>query len=75
MNINEIVQYQLNAAIAGLTRARDRIAGMKPDDTHEIGRQIESAAFYLEDIQYNWHSWCAAMLLSRTLTTPDRETS
>ncbi|HUW51098.1 MAG TPA: hypothetical protein VMV75_08810 [Sulfuricella sp.] len=54
MNINEIIQSQLNAAIAGLTRARDKIAGMKPDDTHEIGQQIESAAFYLEDIQYNW---------------------
>lgn len=73
MNINEIVQYQLNAAIAGLTRARDRIAGMKPDDTHEIGRQIESAAFYLEDIQYNWSSLVRNHAAQRTLTTPHRE--
>lgn len=54
MNIDEIVHYQLNAAIVGLTRARDSIMDMKPDDTHEIGRQLESVAFYLEDIQYNW---------------------
>lgn len=56
MNIHEIIHTQLEAAIAGLSRARDSIAGMKPDETREIGRQIESAAFYLEDIQYNWAS-------------------
>jgi hypothetical protein len=56
MNIHEIIHIQLEAAIAGLSRARDSIAGMKPDETREVGRQIESAAFYLEDIQYNWAS-------------------
>ena len=54
MNINEIIYTQLEAAIAGLSCARDSIASMKPGQTQEIGRQIESAAFYLEDIQYNW---------------------
>jgi hypothetical protein len=54
MNIQETIYSQLGAAIAGLSRARDRIAGMKPDETQEIGRQIGTAAFYLEDIQYNW---------------------
>lgn len=73
MNIHEIVQSQLNAAIIGLTRARDKIAGMKPDDTHEIGQQIESAAFYLEDIQYNWSSLVRSYAIQRPLTTPNRE--
>lgn len=54
MNIHEIIHTQLEAAIAGLSRARDSIAGMKPDEVQEIGRQIVAAAFYLEDIQYNW---------------------
>lgn len=54
MNIHEIIHTQLEAAIAGLSRARDSIAGMKPDEAQEIGRQIVAAAFYLEDIQYNW---------------------
>jgi hypothetical protein len=54
MNIQEIIHTQLEAAIAGLSRARDSIAGMKSGETQEIGRQIKSAAFYLEDIQYNW---------------------
>lgn len=56
MNLHEIIHTQLEATIAGLSRARDSIAGMKPDETREIARQIESAAFYLEDIQYNWNS-------------------
>ncbi|MDO9065328.1 MAG: hypothetical protein Q7U25_08970 [Sulfuricella sp.] len=54
MNIHEIIHTQLEAAIAGLSRARDSIPGMKPGETQEIGRQIGTAAFYLEDIQYNW---------------------
>ncbi len=56
MNFHETIQCQLDAAIDGLSRARDGIANMKPDETQEIGRQIESAAFYLADIQYNWTS-------------------
>jgi hypothetical protein len=54
MNIQEIIHTQLEAAIAGLSCARDSIASMKPDEAQEIGTQIKSAAFYLEDIQYNW---------------------
>ncbi|GAO36159.1 hypothetical protein SCT_1560 [Sulfuricella sp. T08] len=57
MNINEIIHSQLEAAITGLSRARDGLVGMKPGETREVGRQIESAVFYLEDIQYNWASW------------------
>lgn len=54
MNIQEIIHNQLEAAIAGLSRARDRIADMKPGESQEIGRQIGTASLYLEDIQYNW---------------------
>lgn len=56
MNTHEIIHGQLDAAIASLSLARDSIAGMRPGETREIGRQIESAAFYLADIQYNWAS-------------------
>ena len=56
MKINEIIHSQLEAAIAGLCHARDSIVHMKPDETQEIGRKIKSAAFYLEDIQYNWNT-------------------
>jgi hypothetical protein len=73
MNIDEVVQHQIDAAIAGLTRARDKIAGMKPDDTHEIGRQIDSAASYLEDIQYNWSSLVRSHAAQRTPSSTNRE--
>lgn len=75
MNIDEIVHYQLNAAIAGLTRARDSIADMKPDDTHEIGRQLESVAFYLEDIQYNWYSLVQSHASQCRLSNSNKEVS
>ncbi len=73
MNINEIIHTQLEAAIAGLSRARDSIAGMKPDETREIGRQIESAAFYLEDIQYNWASLERSRAARPAFTKPTSE--
>jgi len=73
MNIHEIIHTQLEAAIAGLSRARDSIAGMKPDETQQIGRQIESAAFYLEDIQYNWASLERSRAARPTLTKPTSE--
>lgn len=73
MNIHEIIHTQLEAAIAGLSRARDSIANMKPDETQEIGRQIESAAFYLEDIQYNWASLECSRAARPILTKPTSE--
>ena len=73
MNLHEIIHTQLEAAIAGLSRARDRIAGMKPDETQEIGRQIESAAFYLEDIQYNWTSLERSRIAQPAFTKPTSE--
>ena len=73
MNINEIIHHQLEAAIGGLSSARDRIAAMKPDDAHEITRQIESAAFYLEDIQYNWSSLVQSYAAQRPRIKPNRE--
>lgn len=73
MNLNEIIHCQLEAAIAGLSRARDRIADMRRDETQEIGRQIELAAFYLEDIQYNWGSLECSRAARPALTKPTSE--
>ncbi|MBU1690183.1 MAG: hypothetical protein KJ958_08690 [Gammaproteobacteria bacterium] len=73
MNIHETIHNQLEAAIAGLSRARDGLASMKPDETQEIGRQIESAAFYLEDIQYNWASLERSCAARPAFTKPTSE--
>jgi len=73
MNINEIIHSQLEAAIAGLSRARDGLVGIKPGETQDIGRQIESAAFYLEDIQYNWASLERSRAARPAFTKPTSE--
>jgi hypothetical protein len=73
MNIHETILNQLEAAITGLSRARDSIANMKPDESQEISRQIESAAFYLEDIQYNWASLEQSHATRRVFTKPTSE--
>ncbi|BAN34772.1 hypothetical protein SCD_n00931 [Sulfuricella denitrificans skB26] len=75
MNIHETIHNQLVAAIAGLSRARDSLVSMKPDETQtqEIGRQIESAAFYLEDIQYNWASLERSRAVRPAFTKPTSE--
>lgn len=73
MNTQEIIQSQLNTVIASLTRARNKIADMEPDDAQEIFQQISLAAFYLEDIQYNWTSLVNNHAVQRPLTTQDRE--
>ncbi|OIP13110.1 MAG: hypothetical protein AUK53_06810 [Betaproteobacteria bacterium CG2_30_59_46] len=73
MNTHEIIHTQLEAAIASLSRARDRIANMEPDETREIGRQIESAAFYLEDIQYNWESLACSRTARHIFAKPTSE--
>ncbi|MDD5240108.1 MAG: hypothetical protein PHG47_00140 [Sulfuricella sp.] len=73
MNINQIIHNQLDATITNLIRARDKITCMEPDDTQEIGQQIESAAFYLEDIRYNWLSLLHSHVVRHPLTSPNRE--
>jgi hypothetical protein len=73
MNLHEIIHTQLEATIAGLSRARDSIACMKPDETQEIGRQIVAAAFYLEDIQYNWATLERSRAVRTAFTKPTSE--
>lgn len=73
MNIDQIIHHQLDVTITNLIRARDKITRMEPDDTHEIGRQIESAAFYLEDIRYNWLSLLRSHAVRQPPTSPNRE--
>lgn len=58
MNLSEIIENQIDAAIAGLLRTREGISGKTDtrEDLREIDRQLETAAFHLQDIQYNWLS-------------------
>lgn len=56
MKLNEIIEIQIDTAIAGLVRTRASITGQSDirADFHEIDRQLETVAFHLQDIQYNW---------------------
>lgn len=74
MTIDEVVRHQIDAAIAGLIRARDHIREMGPADAPEIGRQIDWAASYMEDIQYNWSSLVRSRA-QRLPINPNREVS
>ena len=58
MKLNEVIEIQIDTAIAGLVRTRAKIAGktVVREDLHEIDRQLETVAFHLQDIQYNWLS-------------------
>lgn len=58
MKLNEAIEIQIDTAIAGLVRARAKITGKADnrEDLHEIDRQLETVAFHLQDIQYNWLS-------------------
>jgi hypothetical protein len=58
MMLNEVIEIQIDTAIAGLVRTRAEIAGKTDirEDLHEIALRLETVAFQLHDIQYNWHS-------------------
>lgn len=59
MKLNEVIEIQIDTAIAGLMRTRAKIIGKKADsreDFHEIDQQLETVSFHLQDIQYNWLS-------------------
>jgi hypothetical protein len=75
MNIDKVLQSQLDVAISGLTHVRDRILEIKHGDTLEIGRQIESVAFHLEDIQHNWYSLVQSNAAQRPTSPPNLEAS
>ena len=58
MKLNEVIEIQIDTAIAGLMRTRAKIVG-KADTKEcfrEIDQQLETVAFHLQDIQYNWLS-------------------
>jgi len=58
MNLNEVIENQIDTAIAGLICTRAKISGKTDtrEDNHEIDRQLETVAFHLQDIQFNWLS-------------------
>lgn len=58
MQLNEVIEIQIDSAIAGLVRTRAKLIGQVDirEDFHEIDRQLETVAHHLQDIQYNWLS-------------------
>jgi hypothetical protein len=58
MKLNEVIEIQIDTAIAGLMRTRAKLVGKADnrEDFHEIDQQLETVAFHLQDIQYNWLS-------------------
>lgn len=57
MTIKEVLEAQLDAAIAGLVHARAGIATeMGKERFNEVEQQLETAVFHLQDIQFNWLS-------------------
>jgi len=61
MQPQEIMQAQIDSALAGLTRIREHLAGAGTTDGHLIGHELEWAASHLEDIRHIWASlkFCA----------------
>jgi hypothetical protein len=57
MQPQEIMQAQLDSALAGLTRIRERLAvSGATDEPDLIGHDLEWAASHLEDIRHIWSS-------------------
>ena len=57
MQTQEIMQAQIDSALAGLTRIRKRLAeASTPDEPDLIGHDLEWAASHLEDIRHIWAS-------------------
>lgn len=58
MKLNEIIEIQIDTAIAALMCTRARIVGKADSraDFREIDQQLDTVAFHLQDIQYNWLS-------------------
>ncbi|MFA5241719.1 MAG: hypothetical protein WC029_09875 [Sulfuricella sp.] len=54
MQAQEIMQAQIDSALAGLTRIRERLADAAPCEPELIGRDLEWAASHLEDIRHYW---------------------
>jgi len=72
MQTQEIMQAQIDSALASLTRIRARLAGAGTTEaSDQIGHDLEWAASHLEDIRHIWASLkCSAV--SRTPGRPPR---
>ena len=57
MQTQEIMQAQIDSALASLTRIRARLAGAgTTEEPDQIGHDLEWAASHLEDIRHIWAS-------------------
>ena len=57
MQPQEIMQAQIDSALAGLMRIRERLAGAGATDQRDlISHDLEWAASHLEDIRHIWAS-------------------
>ncbi|MDO8891220.1 MAG: hypothetical protein Q7V00_05200 [Sulfurimicrobium sp.] len=57
MQAQEIMQAQIDSAMAGLARIRERLANAGATDAPDlIGHDLEWAASHLEDIRHVWRS-------------------
>ncbi len=55
MQAQKIMQAQIDSALAGLTRIRERLAdATEPSEPDLIGRDLEWAVSHLEDIRHYW---------------------
>lgn len=69
MQAQEIMQAQIDSALAGLTRIRERLASPgAADEPDLIGHDLEWAASHLEDIRHIW----ASLKSSAVSLTPGR---
>lgn len=70
MQAQEIMQAQIDSALAGLTRIRERLAGAGTTNEPDlIGHDLERAASHLEDIRHIWAS-LKSSAVSRTHGAP-----
>lgn len=57
MQPQEIMQAQIDSAMAGLTRIRERLGNAgTAEKLEQIGHDLEWAASHLEDIRHVWAS-------------------
>lgn len=70
MKSQEIMQQQIDSALAGLTRIRERLAGTGATDEPDlIAHDLDWAASHLEDIRHIWFSMQSAALSRTSLCT------
>ncbi len=57
MVIKDVIEQQIDAIVAELLRARRQV-GLATEKTEfaEIGSRLDTAEFYLQDVQNNWMS-------------------